>query len=86
MELEKYSYINELYDLEHRNDSNTYPSYDYHNNILKNTLSKQLFKNDITNGFLLKLQDMITLKIQSKSILRNWFNFTVNKYYDKHNN
>jgi hypothetical protein len=86
MNLEKYSYISELYDIEHRNDSNIHIGYDYQNNILKNTLSKQLFKNNNTNTFILKLQDMVALMFQSKVILRNWFNYTVNKYYDKHNN
>ncbi len=85
-DLEKNVHISELYDLNHRHDNNLNVGYDYKNNILKDNLSRQLFKNDITNEFLLKLQDLIVLTIDSNVITRNWFNHTVSKYYTKHNN
>ncbi len=85
-DLEKNVHIPELYDLNHRHDNNLNISYDYKENILKDSLSKQLFKNDITNNFLLKFQEVIALSIDSNVITRNWFNHTINKYYDKHNN
>ena len=86
MDLERNVRIPELYDLHHFHDNELHQGYDYKNNILKRTLSKQLFKNDITNNFLLKLQDMVALMVDSNVILRNWFNHNVTKYYDKHNN
>ena len=85
-DLEKNAHIPELYDLNHRHDNNLNQGYNYKDNLLKNSLSRQLFDNDITNGFLLKLQDLIVLTVDSNVILRNWFNHTVSKYYDKHNN
>lgn len=85
-DLEKNVHIPELYDLNHRHDNNLNQGYNYKDNLLKNSLSKQLFENDITNGFLLRLQNLIVLTVDSNLILRNWFNHTVSKYYDKHNN
>lgn len=85
-DLEKNVHIPELYDLNHRHDNNLNQGYNYKDNLLKNSLSKPLFENDITNGFLLRLQSLIVLTVDSNVILRNWFNHTVSKYYDKHNN
>lgn len=85
-DLEKNVHIPELYDLNHRHDNNLNRGYNYKDNILKNSLSRPLFNNDITNTFLLKLQELIVLTIDSNVITRNWFNHTVSKYYDKHNN
>lgn len=81
---EKNVHIPELYDLKHRNDNDLNIGYNYKDNILKDTLSKQLFNNDITNGFLLKLQDLIAFTIDTNVVIRNWFNHTVHKYYDRH--
>lgn len=85
-DLEKGLHISELYDLNHFNDKELHVGYNYQDNILKNGLSKQLFKNDKTNGFLLNLQEMVVCMVQSNLILRNYFSFTVSKYYDKHPN
>lgn len=85
-DLEKNAHIPELYDLHHRHDNNLNRGYNYKDNLLKDSLSKPIFNNDITNGFLLHLQKLIVLSIDSNVILRNWFNHTVSKYYDKHNN
>lgn len=85
-DLEKNVHIPELYDLNHRHDNNLNQGYNYKDNVLKNSLSKTLFQNDITNNFLLLLQSLIALNIDSNVITRNWFNHTVSKYYDKHNN
>lgn len=82
--LEKSVHIPELYDLKHRNDNDLNIGYNYKDNVLKDSLSRQLFNNDITNEFLLKLQKMVALTIDSNVILRNWFNHTVSKYYDRH--
>lgn len=84
--LEKNVHIPELYDLHHRHDNNLHIGYNYKDNLLKDSLSKPLFSNDKTNGFLLHLQKIIVLTIDSNVILRNWFNHTVSKYYDRHNN
>ena len=85
-DLEKNVHIPELYDLNHRHDNNLNQGYNYKDNLLKDSLSRPLFNNDITNGFLLQLQELIVLTVDSNVITRNWFNHTVSKYYDKHNN
>lgn len=86
MELERRVHIPELYDLKHRRDNELHQGYDYRNNILKKTLSRSLFKNDKTNGFLLNLEEMIAHMIDSNVLLRNWFTNSVSKYYTRHNN
>ena len=85
-DLEKNVHIPELYDLNHRHDNNLNQGYNYKDNVLKDSLSKPLFQNDITNSFLLKLQELIALNIDSNVITRNWFNHTVSKWYTHHNN
>ena len=84
--LEKGLHIPELYDLNHFNDNELHVAYNYQDNILKKGLSKQIFKNDKTNGFLLNLQEMVVCMIQTNLITRNFFNHSVSKYYDKHPN
>ena len=85
-DLEKGLHIPELYDLNHFNDKELHVGYNYQDNVMTRSLSKQLFKNDKTNGFLINLQYMVVCMIQSNLISRNWFNHTVSKYYDKHPN
>ena len=82
--LERNLHIPELYDLNHRHDNDLNIGYNYKENVLKDSLSKQLFNNDITNGFLLRLQKLVVLTIDSNVIIRNWFNHTVSRYYDRH--
>ena len=86
MDFEKNVHIYELYDLNHRHDNNLNQGFDYKDEVLKKSLSRRIFDNDIANNFLLQLQSMISLTIDSNVILRNWFNPTVSRYYDKHNN
>lgn len=86
MDFEKNVHIPELYDLNHRHDNNLNQGFDYKDEVLKKSLSRRIFDNDIANNFFLQLQSMISLTIDSNVILRNWFNHTVSKYYDKHNN
>lgn len=84
--LEKSVHIPELYDLHHRHDNELHNAEGYKNNILERSLSRNIYQNDITAGFLDKLQPMVVHMISSNVILRNWFNWTTSKYYDRHNN
>ena len=84
--LEKNVHIAELYDLNHRHDNELHNAETYKENILEKSLSKNLYQNDIFAGFLNKLQPMVVQMISSNVILRNWFNWTTSKYYDRHNN
>lgn len=84
--LEKQVHIGELYDLNHRNDKELHSATQYKINILEKVLSKNLYKNDKTAGFLEYLQTMVIHMITSNVITRNWMNFNVSKYYDRHSN
>jgi hypothetical protein len=84
--LEKGVHIPELYDLNHRHDKELYNAENYKDKILERSLSKNIYQNNKTAGFLDKLQPMVVQMITSNVILRNWFNWTVSKYYDRHNN
>lgn len=84
--LDRKSHISELYDLSHKNDKEIHIGYDYKNNLLKNSLSKQLFKNDDLYKFLNHIQSMMVCMFESNMILRNWFNHNVPKWYDRHVN
>jgi hypothetical protein len=77
--------IPEMYIL--RNKHNKYINnmgYNYSENLLKNTLSPVLYKNDKTSEFINKLNDLMVTLIDSVQPVRNIFNFTVSKYYNKH--
>lgn len=84
--LERGTQIPELYDLKHRHDNELHNAETYKDKVLEKTLSKNLYANDKTAGFLDLLQPMVVQMITSNVILRNWFNWTTSKYYDRHNN
>ena len=83
---EKNVHIPELYELSHRHDIELHNAETYKDKILEKSLSKNLYQNDKTAGFLDLLQPMVVQMISSNSIIRNWFNWTTSKYYDRHNN
>ena len=83
--IEKDIQIKELYDLKHMND-NIESGFDYEEGLLRTTFSNVMFKNTMTNNFLIKIKDLLIYSIESNLIARNWYNFTVHKYYNKHNN
>ena len=83
---EKNVHIPELYDLNHRYDKELHNAETYKERILERSLSKNIYQNDKTAGFLDLLQPIVVQMISSNVILRNWFNWTVSKYYDRHNN
>ena len=84
--LENDVHINELYILHHRHDNELHNATEYKSNLLERSLSRSLYKNDKMKGFLDLLQPMVVHMITSNVFLRNYFNHTVSKYYDRHNN
>ncbi len=85
--IEESKHIKELYDLSHRHDTPvTDNRFDYEHKLFRKTLSNMLFKNEIEYEFLQKLQGMQVWMLESVLATRNYFNFTVSKYYNKHNN
>ena len=79
--IEKLSQIPELYELKHRHDDQgVNVPFDYENNLFSRLFSNVMFRNPILAGFLEKIQPMCVLMIEGNLLVRNWFNYTVNKY------
>ena len=83
--IEKDSQIKELYELKHMNDQ-IESGFDYEENLIKNTFSNVMLQNQHTYDFLNKLKSLLIYTIEANLVARNWFNYTVSKYYNKHNN
>jgi len=83
--IEKDLQIKELYELKHMND-NIESGFDYEDGLIRTTFSNVMFKNQMTWDFINKLKSLFIYMIESNLIARNWFNYTVNQYYNKHNN
>lgn len=83
--IEKDTQIKELYELKHMNDK-IESGFDYEENLIKNSFSTVMFKNQMTYDFLNKIKSLLIYTIESNLVARNWGNYTVSKYYNKHNN
>jgi len=83
--IEKDMQIKELYDLKHINDK-IETGFDYEEGLMRTAFSPVMFQNETTNSFLEQLKTLLIYSIESNLIIRNWFNYTVSKYYSKHNN
>lgn len=83
--IEKDMQVKELYDLKHMNDK-IETGFDYEEGLLRTSFSNVMFQNEMTNNFLTKIKSLLIYCIESNLVARNWFNYTVNKYYNKHNN
>ena len=83
--IEKDMQVKELYDLKHMNDK-IESGFDYEEGLLRTSFSNVMFQNDMTNTFLNKIKSLLIYMIESNLVARNWFNYTVSKYYNKHNN
>ena len=83
--IEKDMQIKELYELKHMNDK-IESGFDYEEGLLRTSFSNVMFQNEMTNNFLNKLKSLLIYTIESNLVARNWFNYTVSRYYLKHNN
>lgn len=83
--IEKDLQVKELYDLKHMND-NINKGFDYEEGLMRTTFSNVMFQNQMTSDFLGKIKSLLLYTIESNLIARNWFNYTVSRYYNKHNN
>ena len=83
--IEKDLQIKELYELKHMNDK-IESGFDYEEGLLRTSFSNVMFQNQMTNDFLNKIKSLLIYTIESNLIARNWFNYTVSRYYSKHNN
>ncbi len=75
----------EIHYMKHRHDSDV-EFIDYEKKILNKSLSAYLFNNDLMNSFLKKLQRPVAMLFDNMNIIKNFKNYTVDKYYYKHKN
>lgn len=83
--IEKDTQIKELYELKHINDD-IQSGFDYEENLIRNSFSNVMFKNEMTYSFLNKIKSLLIYTIESNLVVRNWFNYTVHKFENRHNN
>jgi len=74
----------ELYYMKHRHDSEK-DFVDYEKIILDKSISPYLYNNDRMNTFLKSLQRLVSILFDNVNIIKNFKNYTVDKYYYKGN-
>ena len=84
MGLERDIQIGELYDLNHRYDSKTNRHFPWENSLLQNATTSYIWLNPNMNEYLLKIQKISVFILEQMNFARNFFNFTVHKYYNDH--
>ena len=84
--IEKQSQIKELYELKHRNDNEIHTHFNYEDNFIRKSMSKYIYGNDNMYEFLTYMNGLFVWMIESTLPIRNFFNFTVDKYYNRHSN
>lgn len=78
--------IPELNKLFHINDDTTKDYVYYQDQLLNKTLSPYIFGKSMMDGFLNRLNKLVSLFFDQFNVIKNWKNFTVDKYYYKHKN
>ena len=76
--------ITELYNLKHMHDTDTHAGFNYEDNLMKNMGSIVLFKNKTLAEFINKLQKMLIVSMDEAHTWRNFFNYNVDRHYNKH--
>lgn len=84
--IERESQIKEIYDLKHRKDDDPNIHFDYENELINKTMPEYIRRNDTVNDFTNLFKNLLVWGIESQLILRNFYNYTVDKYYNKHSN
>jgi len=84
--IERESQIKELYDLKHRHDVELHTHFDWENKMLENMISSHMYNNPKMVDFLNKYQKLLVWMYESNVVVRNLYNYTVGKYWNKYNN
>ncbi len=82
--LDKDKEIQELYFLKHSKDNLKHRHFPWEDNLLQKTTSNYIWKNPNMNTFLTLLNKPVTLMVEQMNVARNFFNYTVDKYYNDH--
>ena len=83
--IEQELYIKEVWDLSHINDDNQETGFDYETKFIERTTSDVVRSNDTLREFLTRIQKQMVWMIQSTLVVRNFWNHTIHKYSDQHN-
>ena len=70
--------------LKHRHDDSD-EHVDYEKVLPDKTLSPYMYENDIMNGFLKRLQVLTSIVFDQMNVMKNFKNYTVDKYWFKNN-
>ena len=73
----------ELNYMKHRHDDNDI-YVDYEKTILDKSLSPYMYENDVMFGYLKRLQSLVSIVFDHTNLIKNFKNYTVDKYYYKH--
>lgn len=82
--IEKNSHIPELYDLKNFNNVEINKHYDYNNNFLQKLFPAYILKNPNNLEFLRKISQLWLYMYESVLYIKNFWNYTVPKNYDRH--
>jgi len=74
----------ELNYMKHRHDNND-QYVDYEKEILDSSLSPYMYENDLMRTFLKKMQPLVSILFDQMNVIKNFKNYTIDKYYYKHN-
>jgi hypothetical protein len=78
--------IPELNKLFHINDDTTKDYVYYQDQLLNKTVSPYIFGPSMMDGFLNRLNKLVSLFFDQFNMIKNWKSFTVDKYYYKQKN
>jgi len=76
----------ELYQLKHMHDKELHRGFDYENNSIMKSATPVVLRNKTMNDFLNRIQKLIAIWFDEANLLRNFFNYRVDKNYDRHPN
>lgn len=83
--IDRRPHVQELYDLKHCHDTNDEQGADY-TQFLNHTLSNRMYLNDTLYEYVQQMQELMVHMLEANHPVRNYWNHTVDKYYDRHNN
>jgi hypothetical protein len=74
----------ELWWARNRHNNNLHRHWEWEEKLLTRLISPVIWKNDINNAVLSRIQPLIAIMLESVTELRNMFNFTVTKDWNNH--
>ena len=84
--IEESKHLKEIWYIKHRKDKTKHDGFDYENKLFSNSFSNVMFGNPTLSTFLSYLQKQAVCMIEATLVVRNFYNYTLDKYSNKHNN